>query len=194
MLTEKINKLKKDKAKVKDWFDLKNGINTVDTDIKIKNNLYYEIFNEFKRIFNFCKNVSGITQYKANVRVDGFNKADLADFISKQLKIPSHHIDNIDMSNKFSLFSLPQDEANELLKISSRNKNFPHVHIDSKTTFSRKRFGGKDRFDDDAQFRKKRFGDTRRPKKDFGQRSGKFDEGGQKKRRFGRQYKSTDIY
>ena len=86
VLTEKINKLKKDKAKVKDWFDLKNGINTIDTDIKIKNNLYYEIFNEFKRIFNFCKNVSGITQYKANVRVDGFNKADMYSALTRELE------------------------------------------------------------------------------------------------------------
>lgn len=85
-LNMKIKKLEKDKSKVKDWFDLKNGITTPNTDIKVKNNLYYEIFNEFKRIFDFCKNVGGITQYKANVRVDGFNKADMYSALTRELE------------------------------------------------------------------------------------------------------------
>ncbi|MBQ5780450.1 MAG: DEAD/DEAH box helicase [Spirochaetaceae bacterium] len=126
---------------------------------------------------------------------DGFKKSDLADFLSRQLKIPAHHVDKIDMAAKFSLFSLPRDEANELLRISSRDKQFPHVHIDAKSSSGgEKRFGRKNRFDDNGDFRKVRFDGDRRSKRNSEFRHGKFDDGGQKKRRFGRQYKSSDIY
>ena len=126
---------------------------------------------------------------------DGFKKSDLADFLSRQLKIPAHHVDKIDMAAKFSLFSLPRDEANELLRISSRDKQFPHVHIDAKSSSGgEKRFGRKSRFDDNGDLRKVRFDGDRRSKRNSEFRHGKFDDGGQKKRRFGRQYKSSDIY
>lgn len=88
-INKKIDKLKKDKEEVKEWHKLKDTIKTTNDSIEIAeydNNLYYEVLDEFERIFNFCNYVSGITKYKANIRVDGFNKADMYSALTRELE------------------------------------------------------------------------------------------------------------
>ncbi len=87
-LESKIKKLEKDKKEVDKWFALKNNIkgSPIKNDVKVKNNLYYAIIDEFKRVFNFCKNVGGVTQYKASIKVDGFNKDDMYSALTRELE------------------------------------------------------------------------------------------------------------
>ena len=75
VIKEKINQLEKDKDEVNKWMLLKNNINysPYKTKKKIKNNLYYEIFNEFDKIFDFCTNVGGVYNYKGNIRVSNLS-------------------------------------------------------------------------------------------------------------------------
>ena len=87
-LDKKIDKLEKDKLKVDEWFKLSENIqkSPIKNQVEIKNNLYYDIFNEFKRIFAFCKNVGSVTQYKANIKVNGFNKEDMYSALTRELE------------------------------------------------------------------------------------------------------------
>ena len=87
-LDKKIDKLEKDKLKVDEWFKLSEKIqkSPIKNQVEIKNNLYYDIFNEFKRIFAFCKNVGSVTQYKANIKVNGFNKEDMYSALTRELE------------------------------------------------------------------------------------------------------------
>ena len=60
---------------------------------KVKNNLYHEIFHEFDRLFEFCSNVGGVTDYKANIYVSGMSEkhlhSELALELQKQLGLCS---------------------------------------------------------------------------------------------------------
>ncbi|MBO5476392.1 MAG: hypothetical protein J6A15_01395 [Clostridia bacterium] len=87
-LQNKIDKLEKDKKAVDSWILLKDKITgaPVANNIEIKNNLYYAIMNEFSHIFNFCKNVGGVTSYKAHITVNGFNKDDMYSSLTRELE------------------------------------------------------------------------------------------------------------
>lgn len=87
-IDEKIERLKKDKTKINEWSKLKNNIKVKEESDVVyhENNAYHEIMNEFNRIYFFCTNVGGITQYKANIRVDGFNQADMYSSLTRQLE------------------------------------------------------------------------------------------------------------
>ncbi|RAP50015.1 MAG: hypothetical protein BZ138_07025, partial [Methanosphaera sp. rholeuAM270] len=83
----KIEKLQKSKTEINKWQELKKNISKKPkTDVKLKNNLYYEILNEFDRIFDFCNYVGGVTSYKANIRVSGFNKDDIQSSLARELE------------------------------------------------------------------------------------------------------------
>ena len=88
-IEQKIEQLNKDINEVDKWFVcLKKKIDDKPsrTTAKVKNNLYYEIFNEFDRIYDFCINVGGVAQYKANIMVDSFNKDDLYSSLTRELE------------------------------------------------------------------------------------------------------------
>lgn len=88
-IEQKIEQLNKDINEVNKWFVcLKKKIDDKPsrTTAKVKNNLYYEIFNEFDRIYDFCINVGGVAQYKANIMVDSFNKQDLYSSLTRELE------------------------------------------------------------------------------------------------------------
>lgn len=67
-------------------------------------------------------------------RKDGMGARELADYLSKLLKIPGKYIDKIDMSAKFSLVTLPIASAKKALELSRLDANVPHFHVDSKTS------------------------------------------------------------
>ena len=87
-IKQKIKQLKKDKQEIKKWILLKNVIQPkpTNTKTKLKNNLYYEIINEFDRIYDFCCNVGSINQYKASIRVGGFTKDELYSELTRELE------------------------------------------------------------------------------------------------------------
>ena len=65
-------------------------------------------------------------------RRDGFNARAIADYFSSLLKIPGRLVDKIDVSENFSLLSLPSANALRALEL-SKNSSVPHMHLDSKT-------------------------------------------------------------
>lgn len=95
VIEKKIEQLKKDKDEVDKWMLIKNNIARppYKTTKKIKNNLYHEIFHEFDRLFEFCSNVGGVTDYKANIYVSGMSEkhlhSELALELQKQLGLCS---------------------------------------------------------------------------------------------------------
>jgi len=96
-------------------------------------------------------------------RRDGFNPREIASYFSQLLRIPQRLVDRIDVADNFSLVSLPRKAALDVLERSRRDRNLPHIHIDSKNDSytekssrgrkgdnRNKSFGrGKDRFFDD---------------------------------------------
>lgn len=88
-IEEKIEQLTKDIDEVDKWFTcLKKKISDKPsrTTAKVKNNLYYEIFNEFDRVYDFCIHVGGVAQYKANIVVDSFDKPELYSSLTRELE------------------------------------------------------------------------------------------------------------
>ncbi|MCR5494478.1 MAG: DEAD/DEAH box helicase [Treponema sp.] len=75
-------------------------------------------------------------------RRDGYNPKGLADYFSKMLHIPGRMVDRIDISSNFSLVSLPKEAAKKALDLAKRNQNVPHMHVDTKDSFSGD-FGGR---------------------------------------------------
>ena len=76
-------------------------------------------------------------------RKDGASKKKIADLLSRLLSIPSHFIDDIELQNKFSLASMPHKAALMATRLSKRNKDVPHIHLDERK--EEKRFSGKKR-------------------------------------------------
>ncbi|MGP1587461.1 MAG: DEAD/DEAH box helicase [Treponemataceae bacterium] len=141
-------------------------------------------------------------------RKDGYNARSIAEYFSKLCHISQRMVDRIDMSEKFSLVSLPQREGLELLEKVKKNKSLPHMHLDTKETegdygmrFSKKgssrgkKTGGQERnFTKEGKvkegkfygFEKKYFDDgkkTKRERHDKGYKSSGFSgrrEGGKK--------------
>lgn len=84
-------------------------------------------------------------------RKDGATKKKIADLLSRLLSIPSHFIDDIEVQNKFSLASVPHKVALMATRLSKKNKDVPHMHLDEQK--EEKRFISKKRF----EHKKKKF-------------------------------------
>ncbi len=83
-------------------------------------------------------------------RKDGCTKKKIADMLSTLLSIPPHFIDGIEVQNKFSLASLPHKAALMATRLSKKNKDVPHIHLDERK--EEKRFNSKKR--EERKFRK----------------------------------------
>ena len=77
-------------------------------------------------------------------RRDGFNARELSVFLSDLLRIPERLIDRIEITENFSLFSLPITNGKKLLDICSRDKSLPHVHVDTKEGGGKRERGKRD--------------------------------------------------
>ena len=84
-------------------------------------------------------------------RKDGATKKKIADLLSRLLSIPSHFIDDVEVQNKFSLASVPHKVALMATRLSKKNKDVPHMHLDEQK--EEKRFISKKRF----EHKKKKF-------------------------------------
>ena len=84
-------------------------------------------------------------------RKDGATKKKIADLLSRLLSIPSHFIDDVEVQNKFSLASVPHKVALMATRLSKKNKDVPHIHLDEQK--EEKRFISKKRF----EHKKKKF-------------------------------------
>ena len=103
---------------------------------------------------------------------DGYNAKSIADYFSDLLHIPGRDVDRIDMSQNFSLISLPKEAARRALDISRSDGSVPHIHIDTKDGGGgfdddggrgRRRGGGRGRgFGGDRGGRGRGFGDRER--------------------------------
>ena len=128
-IESEIEKLEKDKETIRKWNMLKENIlPKPQSDIEIKNNLYYDIFNEFDRIYNFCHYVGNVAQYKANIRVEGFSKEDIRSALTRELEKqiglceePNTH--NFFYSNGEGRL-VPYELNRELLKYINENTTF----------------------------------------------------------------------
>lgn len=81
---------------------------------------------------------------------DGFNARSIAEYFSDLLNIPGRMVDRIDVSQTFSLLSLPTGNALRALELSKSRTNLPHMHLDSKEDDNfggRRRRGGRDNAD-----------------------------------------------
>ncbi|MBQ4496581.1 MAG: DEAD/DEAH box helicase [Spirochaetaceae bacterium] len=111
-------------------------------------------------------------------RRDGMGRPEIARFFSDLLHIPGRLVDRIEVTENFSLASLPPDAAMRALDMAKRDRGLPHMHIDTKSNdfaeVSGKRggrnFQGGKRFD--RPFRPEREG-----RGDRGERRGGFDRG-----------------
>ena len=78
---------------------------------------------------------------------DGYNARKISEYFSSILKIPNHQVDKIDVASTFTLLNLPKQAALKVLELSKSDRNFVHVHIDSKTASPDRRDLGFERRD-----------------------------------------------
>ena len=133
-ITHQINRLENNKIEVKKWIQLKNNIQVppIKTQKKIKNNLYYQIIDEFKSLFELCTNVGGITSYRADIELDSFSAnsmhAGLSIELQKQLGLCeepySHTIYYSNGEGRLVPFELDR----RILKYIQENTNFYKVN------------------------------------------------------------------
>ena len=62
---------------------------------------------------------------------DGYNARALAAYFSGLLHIPGHKVDRIEVTQNFSLLSLPKDSAERVLQMAKRDHSLPHIHLDT---------------------------------------------------------------
>ena len=65
-------------------------------------------------------------------RRDGMTKRGIARFFHDLLKIPERLVDDIALTDGFSLVTLPADFAKAALDLSRKNRRVPHMHVDVK--------------------------------------------------------------
>jgi ATP-dependent RNA helicase DeaD len=63
---------------------------------------------------------------------DGYRAREIAEFFSNLLHIPGRMVDDIDISQQFSLVSLPVASAKKAIELSKSNRKLPHMHFDIK--------------------------------------------------------------
>lgn len=66
-------------------------------------------------------------------RRDGYGRADVARYFSDLLHIPGRLVDRIEVTENFSLVSLPSDAGRRALDLSKQNKSLPHMHVDARS-------------------------------------------------------------
>ena len=66
-------------------------------------------------------------------RRDRMFPREIAEFFSTLLGIPQRLVDRIEVSDSFSLVSLPKDAAQRALQLSRDDRRLPHMHVDSKS-------------------------------------------------------------
>ena len=80
-------------------------------------------------------------------RRDGYNPRSIAEYFSDLLHIPGRMVDRIEMTQNFSLVSLPIASADKVLEMAKRDSRIPHIHVDAKESGEGKRggrsFGGR---------------------------------------------------
>lgn len=110
-------------------------------------------------------------------RRDGFNARSIASYFSDLLHIPGRMVDQIDVSQNFSLVSLPSSNAIRALELSKSRKDMPHMHLDSK---EENNFTGRSRSDRSSrgQDRGRRGGE--RDRYSVAKREGRETRGGEK--------------
>lgn len=74
-------------------------------------------------------------------RRDGYNPRSIAEYFSDLLHIPGRMVDRIEMTQNFSLVSLPIASADKVLEMAKRDSRIPHIHVDSKEASEGKRGG-----------------------------------------------------
>ena len=79
-------------------------------------------------------------------RRDGYNARSIADYFSSLLHIPGRMVDRIDVSNNFSLVSLPTSDGKKVLEMARRDRGLPHMHLDTKDGGNGGNFRSHDRF------------------------------------------------
>lgn len=89
--------------------------------------------NTERKNASFSSNSKQIRIYVQLGKKDNFHVREIADFFADLLNIPSRQVDKIDVSEKFSLVSLPREAALTALDLSKKNRSLPHMHIDSKS-------------------------------------------------------------
>lgn len=72
-------------------------------------------------------------------RRDGLGAREVAKFFSDLLDIPNRYVDKISVSQNFSLVTLPKVAAEKALKLSEKEDDVPHMHIDTKAKVQSKR-------------------------------------------------------
>lgn len=63
---------------------------------------------------------------------DDFYAREIAEFFSDLLRIPSRLVDDIDVSDNFSLVTLPREAGISALEMAKKNRSLPHMHVDNK--------------------------------------------------------------
>lgn len=86
-----IKKMKNSQVEVDKWKAITSKIKEKPQErevpkIQLKNNLYYEILDEFNRVFELCQNVGHVSNYKAYIHTEGFNKGDLLCALTRELE------------------------------------------------------------------------------------------------------------
>ncbi len=78
-------------------------------------------------------------------RKDHMGRPEIAKFFTDLLRIPNRLVDNIEITETFSLVSLPPDAAEKALDLAKKDKRLPHMHIDTKSVGGDS-FGGRGGF------------------------------------------------
>lgn len=69
-------------------------------------------------------------------RRDGITKRRLAELLNSLLSIPERLVDDIEVTDKFSLATLPKNAANDALRLCKKKRGLPDMHIDVKSSSS----------------------------------------------------------
>ena len=113
---------------------------------------------------------------------DGYNARALAAYFSGLLHIPGHQVDRIEVTQNFSLVSLPKESAEKVLQMAKHDNSLPHIHLDTQEN------GGS--FDKDGHSGhggKRNFGDREESRRRFADKDDHFGKGkrdGKKSRGF----------
>ena len=138
--TDFVPALKKaDELYVKMAAELCEGQNARDVLAAVLQESYGESLNErhygkvqAQRGGSFSSNPNQKRIYVQLGRRDGYNARSIAEYFSDLLNIPDRMVDRIDVSQNFSLLSLPTSNALRALELSKSRSSLPHMHLDSK--------------------------------------------------------------
>ena len=75
---------------------------------------------------------------------DGYNARALAAYFSGLLHIPGNKVDRIEVTQNFSLLSLPKESAEKVLQMAKDDRSLPHIHLDTQEGGGAEK-GGRDR-------------------------------------------------